>query len=403
MTNETSKERYDFDKIVDRSGSYSAKYEALGGLKSDYDEILPLWVADMDFETPAAIREAITKSIADHPVLGYSVPPASFYDTIVDWFRDAYGISATPGEITYTPGVVAAIYKIIEALTKEDEGVTILPPVYFPFADVVAGSRRKEITAPLLIKENRYYIDWERLEEALSQSKLLIFCHPHNPGGRVWSREELTRVATLAKKYGVTVISDEIHADLTFKAFRHIPFPTVSEEARACGISLMAPSKFFNMPGVIASHMYIPDPELREKVFGYFERNHLNAASCFTFDAVTAAYGKSADWALAARDYCEKNVRYVSDFLKSELPRVQMIEPEASFLIFLDFRGLGFSSPEELHTFLIQKAGLLLNEGSSFGAGGAFFMRLNVGVPRAVLEEAMKRLKKALQERSEKE
>ena len=396
---ETNKALYDFDRVVDRRGTHTAKYAATEGLTSDYEEIIPLWVADMDFETPAVIKEALVKSITENPVLGYSVPPKAYFDTLIRWFREEYGLEITPGEIVYTPGVVAALYKLIECFTEKGDGVTILPPVYFPFADVIAGSGRRKVLAPLLIEEERYYIDWARLEEALEESKVMIFCHPHNPGGRVWSEEELRRVAVLAKKHGVTVFSDEIHADLTYSAFRHKPFVSICDEAREAGISLMAPSKFFNMPGVVGSHMYIPNAALREKAFGYFEANHLGGADCFTYDAVIAAYSRAADWAKAAVAYCEENVRFVRDYLRRELPEVGMIEPEASFLIFLDFRKSGFSTPAALSDFIIRKAGVLMNEGSTFGPGGEFFMRLNVGTSRSVLEEALRRLAKAFRER----
>lgn len=396
-------DRYDFDRVIDRRGSHSSKYAATQGLISDYEDIIPLWVADMDFETPAVIRDAVIKKITEHPVLGYSVPPQEYYETLKDWFLSEYGVEVTAAELEFTPGVVAAVYKILECLTDKGDGVTIMPPVYFPFADVIEGSGRRKVEAPLVIQDERYYIDWERLEVALSESKILIFCHPHNPGGRVWSRDELCKVAALAKKHHVTVIIDEIHADLTFRAFHHIPFPAVSEEAREVGMSLMAPSKFFNMPGMVASHMYIPNYELRKKVFGYFEANHLSTADCFTYDAVIAAYRHAAGWAKEASAYCEDNVAYVSDFLRNELGgRVGMIKPDASFLIFLDFRQMGFASPKELNDFIVEKAGVLMNEGSTFGPGGEFFMRLNVGTSRSVLEEVMRRLKKALLDRPEK-
>ena len=390
---------YDFDREIDRRGTHTAKYAATEGLTSDYDEIIPLWVADMDFETPAVIKEALIKSISENPVLGYSVPPKAYIETLVEWFRSEYGVTVSPEELVYTPGVVAALYKLIECFTEKGDGVTILPPVYFPFADVIAGSGRRKVLAPLVIEDGRYYIDWARLEEALEESKVMIFCHPHNPGGRVWSEEELRKVASLAKKHGVTVFSDEIHADLTYHAFHHKPFVAISDEAREVGITIMAPSKFFNMPGVIGSHMYIPNPELREKAFGYFEANHLGSADCFTYDAVIAAYRHAADWAKAAVDYCEANVRFVKEYLQNELPEIGMIEPEASFLIFLDFRKCGFKTTAELSDFIVRKAGVLMNEGSTFGPGGEFFMRLNVGTSRSVLAEALRRLTKALRER----
>lgn len=354
-----------------------------------------MWIADMDFATPQPISDAIRHRL-EHPVLGYCVPPKEYYETLQMWFKKQYDLTLDPAEIVYTPGVVAGIYKLIQCWTKEGEGVAICPPVYYPFANVVRGSKRQLNEAPLLIKEERYYIDWERLEAALAVSKILLWCHPHNPGGRVWSLEELQKVATLAKKHNCLIISDEIHADLTFAGDKHTPMPAVSPEAREISMSLMAPSKVFNMPGVIASQLYIPNPQLREVVFPYLEMNGLGHAACYTYDAVIAAYKHCGDWARSCMDYVEENIRFVESYIDQHIPRLKMMRPEASFLIFLDCRELGFKTTEELNTFFIQKAGVVLNDGAMFGTGGEFFMRLNAGCPRTVLEEAMKRIAKAL-------
>lgn len=389
---------YDFDTIIDRRGTSSIKYDGLGDLQSDYEEILPLWIADMDFATPSFISDAIRQRL-EHPVLGYTHPSERYFAAIQGWFEQRYGFRPAREEIAYTPGVVSGFYKLIQCFSHEGDGITILPPVYTPFSSVIEGSRRKLVEAPLLIKDERFYIDWDRLDAALAESKMLLFCHPHNPGGRVWSEDELSRVAKMAQEHNVLIMSDEIHADLSYRGSQHHPFPTVSDEARAITMSLMAPSKVFNMPGVIGSHFYIPDKELRARAFGYMEQCFLASASCWTYDAIATAYEQGEDWSRACMDYIKGNVDYVADFLRDRLPEVKMIRPEASFLIFLDFREAGFETADDLVDFLIRKCGVFMNDGRTFGTGGECYMRLNVGEPRSVIEEAMQRLEKGLRSR----
>ncbi len=387
--------KFDFDKIIDRHNTCCTKYDGYGHFTSEYKEIIPMWIADMDFATPAPIGDAIRKRL-EHPVLGYGIPPEEYYTTLQEWFAKQYGLKISKDDITYTPGVVAGIYKLIQCWTREGDGITICPPVYYPFADVIRGSRRRLVEAPLLLRDERYMLDWDALDKALAQSKVLLWCHPHNPGGRVWTAEELQRVATMAKQHGCLVISDEIHADLTFREYRHIPFPSVSDDAKEVGMSLMAPSKVFNMPGVIASQLYIPNARLRDVVFPYMIQNGLAHASCYTYYAVIAAYKECGEWSKACMRYIEENVELVQRYITERIPRLKMIRPEASFLIFIDCRELGFKTTDDLANFFVQKAGVMLNDGSTFGTGGAFFMRLNVGTPRSILEEAMQRIEKAV-------
>lgn len=389
--------KYNFDQLVDRRGTNCIKYDGYGALQSDYEEIIPLWIADMDFATPPFIAEAIIKRLK-HPVLGYTTVPNCYYESICQWFKSRYGYEPSRHEITYIPGVVSGIYKLLECLTEKGDKVLITPPVYHPFANVINNSCREVIEAPLVLKDERYEIDWDKLEWGFQNANVFILCHPHNPGGRVWQADELSKIASLAKQYNTVVISDEIHADLTHRAFKHIPFPSVSKEASEVAVTLMAPSKAFNMPGIIGSHLYIVDKKLREKVFGYMEGNGLTMGDCFTYDAITAAYRYGAEWLDQCIEYIEQNVNYVRDYIDKNIPKVNMITPDASFLIFLDCRALGFESTERLNEFFIQKAGLLLNDGSIFGSGGECFMRLNVGCPRQTLEEAMGRLSKAVEE-----
>lgn len=387
--------KFNFDQVIDRKGTSCSKYDGYGSYQSDYDEVLPLWIADMDFATPAPIGEAIRKRL-EHPVLGYTVAPEKYYAALQSWFEKRYGFTPKAEELVYTPGVVSGIYKVIQCLTSEGDGIVITPPVYYPFFNVTNGSRRKLIEAPLIIQHHRMELDWEKLDEAMSQAKMMIISHPHNPGGRVWTLEELQRIADLARKHNIYIVSDEIHADLTFPEFKHIPFPRVSESARERTVALMAPSKAFNMPGVIGSHFYIIDNELRERIFQYMFINGLGHAACYTFDAITAAYTECGDWLDECLEYVKENVRFVEEYLEKRIPKIKMIKPEASFLIFLDCSELGFSHPDDLHRFFIEKAGLYLDRGITFGTGGEQYMRLNVGESRSIIEEAMKRLEKAV-------
>lgn len=390
--------KYDFDQVIDRHGTCCSKFDGIGKPESDYAEVIPMWIADMDFATPSCIADAIRKRL-EHPVLGYAIAPDSYYDAIIEWFGRHYGFRPEREELVYTPGVVSGIFKLIQCLTKEGDGVVIMPPVYYPFFNVTNGSRRKLLEAPLRIVNHHFEIDWAKLEEQLQEAKLMIISHPHNPGGRVWSVEELKHFAELADKHDVYIISDEIHADLTFPQYQHHPFPSVSDLAKKRCITLMAPSKAFNMPGVIGSHLYIRNPELREKVFEYLFVNGLGHAACYTFDAITAAYQGCDEWLKACIEYVGQNVDYVEQYLRERIPSIKMIRPEASFLVFLDCAELGFQTPDELNDFFVKKAGLYLDRGIVFGHGGEMYMRLNVGTPRCVLEEAMARLEKAVREK----
>lgn len=389
---------YNFNELINRHQTDCTKFDGYGSFESDYPEVYPMWVADMDFATPHFVGDAIRKRL-EHPVLGYTIAPDSYYEAIQGWFERHYGFKPLREELEYTPGVVSGIYKLLECLTEKGDGILITPPVYYPFASVIGASGRKMIEAPLLLVNGRQEIDWGLLEKGLMEAKVFIISHPHNPGGRVWRREELERIATLAKQYNTLIISDEIHADLTFEPLQHIPFPSVSDAAAEMSITLMAPSKAFNMPGVIGSHFYIKNKAIREKVLSYMVANGLGLGACYTFDAIGAAYREGDEWSRQCLMYVQDNIEFVEKFLAERIPSIKMIKPEASFLIFLDCRDLGFSTTDDLNKFFIQKAGLFLNDGKMFGTGGDMFMRLNVGCPRSVLEDAMSRLEKAVNER----
>lgn len=386
---------YNFDQMIDRLGTSCMKFDGYGELRSDYDTILPMWIADMDFATPPFIIDAIKKRL-EHPVLGYTAVPDHYYEAIQKWFAKKYGFTPDKEELAYTPGIVSGIYKLVECLTSVGDPILIMPPVYYPFASVINATGRLQIEAPLIIKDHQMEIDWERLDAGLQEAKLFVLCHPHNPGGRIWRIEELERIAEMAARHDTIVISDEIHADLTLNGVKHYPFVSVSPQAAEVGVTLMAPSKAFNMPGLISSHYYIKNRSLKSKIDAYMLRNGLGAGACYIYDATAAAYNEGEEWLAQCLTYIEGNIRFVQDYLADRIPEISMIVPEASFLVFLNCEKLGFETTEDLVEFFVQKAGLLLNDGKSFGTGGAFYMRLNVGAPRGVIEEAMKRLETAV-------
>lgn len=386
--------KYNFDTIVDRRQSNSIKYDAIYNELPKDIEVLPMWIADMDFATPDFVLDGIRKRL-EHPVMGYSIPGEDYYEAVTQWMEKRYHIQVNKEEIAYTPGIVSGIYKVVECLTEKGDGIVLLPPVYPPFSSIIENTERTKLEAPLQLHNGRFEIDFKVLEEQLSKAKALIWCHPHNPGGRVWSADEMIKVANLCHKYNVLIISDEIHADLTYPTHRHIPMATVSPEAALHTITFMAPSKAFNMPGIIGSQIYIQEPKLREKIFTYMEACGLGHGNAEGYTAITAAYTQGEEWLKECTEYIMANVAYVKQFLKEELPELEMIEPEASFLIFINFSKLGLQ-PNELMEFLVKEAGLLLNEGSTFGTGGEGWMRLNIGLPRQRLEAAMQQLKKAI-------
>lgn len=388
--------REDLNQKIDRRGTGCTKFDGISAIIGDRTDVLPMWIADMDFATPDFVIDAVRKRL-EHPVLGYSIPTDEYYEALQQWFEKKYHFRPQKEELCFTPGIVSGIFKILQCLTQEGDGVVLCPPVYHPFGQVIKGSRRRVVEAPLILQDNRFEIDYAALESALKEAKILIWCHPHNPGGRVWTKDELTAVAKLADKHGVYIISDEIHADLTFGQYQHIPFPVVCPEAKKWAISLMAPSKAFNMPGIIASQIYIANPELRHTIYEYLEYNCLNHANSTTYGAVAAAYLHGEKWLDEVIAYIQENIAFVREYLKEHLPQLSMIEPEASFLIFLNCRGLNMDD-KALMDFFINKAHLLLNSGTMFGTGGEGFMRLNVGVPRSVLQEAMDNIRKAVQE-----
>ena len=388
-------DRYDFDKVVDRKGSGAIKTDALKD-KFGRADLIPLWVADMDFETPGFIVEAL-KERMEHPVFGYTAQPADYWPTVQKWIRDHHGWETQCSWMTFIPGIVKGIGMVINALLKDDEKVIIQPPVYHPFRLIPQGNKREIVYNPLHENaDGSYSMDFENLAQVYDKKcKLLILSNPHNPAGIVWPRETLVRLAEFCHSHGITVISDEIHCDMALFGNRHIPFASVSPEASACSITFGSPSKTFNIAGIVSSYAIVPDESLRERFFGWLEANEMNAAPMFSPIATIAAFKHGELWRQEMVRYIEGNVDAVIDFCARELPQIKPLRPQASFLVWLDCRALGMSR-EERNDLFINKAGLALNDGETFSPGGEGFMRLNVAVPRSVLMKAMNQLKDAI-------
>ena len=388
---------YDFDKRIERRGSGALKYDALQERYGDKD-LLPLWVADMDFETPSFIVDALKQRL-EHPIFGYTVEPKEYWPTVCQWIADHHDWQVKPEWLTYIPGIVKGIGMAINVFVKEDEKVIIQPPVYHPFRLTTLGNGREVVYNPLRRKSDGFYeMDFENLEKvADAKCRLLVLANPHNPGGIVWDKETLVKFADLCYHRTILVISDEIHFDMALWDNKHIPFATVSHEAEACSITFCAPSKTFNIAGIVSSYAIVPNEQIRQRFFGWLTANELNEPTVFAPIATIAAFQKGEAWRQEMLRYVEANIDFVIDFCKQHLPAIRPLRPQASFLVWLDCTALGLSQSALVDLF-VKKARLALNDGSIFGKEGEGFMRLNVGCPRSLLREALERLEKAIKE-----
>lgn len=386
--------QYNFDEIIERRGTNCIKFDAI---KERYgkENLTPLWVADMDFRTPDFIVNAIKKR-CEHEIFGYTYGSEVYYNSIIEWVHYKHNWKVEKEWISYIPGIVKGIGFVLQCFTQPGDKVIIQPPVYHPFRIVPESMHREVVYNPLKIVNGVYEMDFEHLESIIDDTcKVLILCNPHNPGGIVWKKEVLLRLAEICAKHNILVISDEIHAEMAYPQFTHHPFATVSNNAASCSITFMAPSKTFNIAGIVTSYSIIPDDRVREKFYSFLEAGELGDGTIFAYIATEAAYTYGAEWLQQMRTYITENVRFVDEFMKSKLPNIKVYPPQASFLVWLDCRGLNLSRAELIHLFQ-DKAGLLLNEGSIFGPGGEGYMRLNIGCPRSVLETALDTLKKAI-------
>lgn len=388
---------YDFDKIVDRTGSGDLKHEVLAERYGRAD-LLPLWVADMDFETPEFITDALRRRL-EHSLFGYTVEPKDYWPTVQKWIKDHHGWDVKREWLSYIPGIVKGIGMVINVFTKPDEKVIIQPPVYHPFRLTPEGNGREVVYNPL--KENSdgsYSMDFDNLEEvADDKCKVLILSNPHNPAGIVWDKDTLARLAEFCYDHNILVISDEIHCDMALWGNTHVPFATASDKAAQCSITFGAPSKTFNIAGIVSSYSIIPNDEIRNRFYTWLAANELNEAPMFSPIATIAAFKNGEQWRKAMLHYVEQNIIFMEEYCKTHLPKIKPLRPEASFLVWLDCRALGLNH-EQLIDLFVNKAHLALNDGEMFGKGGAGFMRVNIGTPRAILTKALEQLTEAVAE-----
>lgn len=372
-----------FETLIDRRGSGALKTDALLERFPMYrnedgrDDLLPMWVADMDFATPDFILDAIRQRL-EHPILGYTIEPEDYRPAIIDWVQSHHGWEIQPEWISYIPGVVKGIGTALNLFTKPGDSVAIMEPVYHIFRQVIEGNGRKVVGG----KEG--------------SPAVFLLSNPHNPIGICWSREWLQALAHYCYEHHILVISDEIHADLALFGHKHIPFASVSEEAAMNSITFMAPTKTFNMAGIISAYSIIPNPDIRERYYSWLDTNELSEPNIFAPIATIAAYRNGEPWRQELIAYIEQNILFAEQYLAQHLPQVKVVRPEASFLVWLDCRALGLSHDALIDLF-VNRARLALNDGEMFGHGGEGFMRMNVGCPRAVLQQALERLRDACQ------
>ncbi|MDE6336021.1 MAG: PatB family C-S lyase, partial [Muribaculaceae bacterium] len=360
--------QYNFDTVIERRGSGAIKTDLLEE-RFGRGDLIAAWVADMDFATPDFILDALKERL-NHPILGYTAEPADYRPSIIDWEKKLHGWEIDPEWISYIPGIVKGIGMVINVFTKPGGNVVIMPPVYHPFRITPEENGREVVNVPLLTdKDGVLHINYEGLEKLDDKGGVLLLSNPHNPGGRMWSREELQRLAEICKRKNLLVVSDEIHADMGLWGKKHVPFATVSEDAANNSITFCAPTKTFNIPGVVSSFSVVPNKEIREKFYHWLAANEFGDAPIFSHIAAIAAYRNGEEWRKEMLDYVMDNIKYVEEYCREEIPGIVAERPDASYLVWLDCRGLGLTQPELVDLF-VNKARVALNDGEMFGKEG---------------------------------
>ncbi len=385
--------QYNFDEIIPRENTNCIKYdlrEKIFGTK----DLQPLWVADMDFASPPFIMDAIINR-ARHPVYGYTFRSNSFYEAVTGWMKKRFSWNIDPKIISFSPGVVPAINLCIQHLTSPNDGIIIQSPVYHPFFSAIENNGRKLLNNQLIEKNNKYYIDFDDFEKKAAKARMFIFCHPHNPVGRIWAEDELKQIVQICCKHKVFIISDEIHHDLVFQGHKHIPLASLNPDASEISICCVSPSKTFNIAGLSTSAVIIPNPGLKKSYEDALEACRIGMGNIFGFVALEAAYNFGEEWLDQLLSYLQENLDFLCEFINQNIPEVKITVPEATYLVWLDFRNINIKK-DNVHSFLSTKAGIGLNDGKTFGPGGEGFQRLNFALPKIKLEEALEKLKKAL-------
>jgi cysteine-S-conjugate beta-lyase len=383
-----------FDKIVDRKNTKCYKWDYNKEIFGEED-LLSMWVADMDFKAPEEVLEILQKRI-DHGIFGYTGNTESFYTSIIKWMIDRFNWNIKKSWIVTTPGIVPAINFAIQTYTKKKDKILVQTPVYYPFFTSIENNDRKLVTNELNLVDDYYEMDFIDLENKLIDNvKIMILCSPHNPVGRVWKIDELKKVSELCLKYNVLLISDEIHSDLIFRGNKHIPIPRISKEISNNSLTMFAPSKTFNVAGLSLSYVIIPNKKHRVKFKKTLQNLGLHGGNVFGIEALEASYTYGHKWLDELLFYIEDNYTFVKQYLQNNIPEIKAIKMEGTYLLWLDCRELELSQ-KELASFFINKAGLALYDGSKFGNGGNGFMRLNIGCSRKLIEKALFQLEEAV-------
>ena len=380
---------YDFDAIIDRRGTNCMKYD-FAHERGKPEGLLPMWVADMDFPVPPEVMEDIQKAIG-HGIFGYTEPKDDYYNAVADWFDSRFGFRLTPSEIVKAPGVVFALAQAVRAFTEPGESVLIQTPVYYPFFDIIRNNGRMLVTNPLIYNNGGYCVDFEDFERKIADNgvKLFILCSPHNPVGRVWTREELEKMNGICVKHGVTIASDEIHCDFVWSGHDHTCLGLLNEDA----IVATAPSKTFNLAGLQVSNIFIRNAELRDRLKTEIRRSGYSQLNGPGLVACQSAYAKGGAWLGELKIYLEENIRLTREFIAAHIPKIKFVKPEATYLIWLDFSNYELTQ-DELDRRITEGAKLWLNNGTTFGADGKGFQRINIACPRTILLDALGRLEK---------
>lgn len=387
---------FDFDQVKERKNTNSVKWDATENLFGEKD-LLPMWVADMDFQSPDAVTNAIVNR-AKHGIFGYTLTPDTTYEALIQWINTRHKWQLQKDWIVFTPGVVPSLNMIVRAFTNKGDKVLVQPPVYYPFFKTITQNDRNLVENPLLLIEGKYEMDFDDLERKLSDPKvkLFILCSPHNPVGRVWDQDELIRLGDLCITHNVLMVSDEIHSDLIINSnLRHIPFGSLKEEFSTNSITCYAPSKTFNLAGLQVSATIITNSTIRKKFSEQMEKQGIHTINTFGVTGFEAAYKYGQPWLEELLIYLRENIIYLKKFIAENLPEVKVIEPEGTYLVWLDFRNLGLRT-KELEQLMLKKAKVALDEGYIFGKEGAGFERINIACPRVLLKEGLERIADAV-------
>lgn len=384
---------YNFDEVIERRGTRSSKWDNVGARVGN-PNALAMWVADMDFRCPQPVIDAVMKK-AEFGIYGYPFVPEEFKEAVAEWVDKRHGWKIDPSHVIYAASVIPGLFTAVQAYTEEGDGVILQRPVYYPFSDAIRENNRQIKNNALILKDGHYEIDFDNLEELAKdpKNKLMLLCNPHNPTGRVYTREELLKIGEICCRNHVVIFSDEIHSDFVYEGFKHTPIASLSEEIAQNTVTAIAPSKTFNLAGLRAASLVIANPELRAAISKKFAANRSALGSAIGIEAFIAAYKYGEEYLEQLLVYLQKNIAYLDGYLKEHMPKVHLIKPEGTYLMWLDFRELGMSN-EQLDEFLTQKAAVAMDKGFWFGEEGSGFARMNIACPRATIEKGLQQIQR---------